>query len=66
MKYYQQKLSAQRLKLCYDIAPKRVRQYFEAEINFVLDKINSSDQVLELGCGCGRILQILLAKAKNY
>ena len=63
--YYANKLSAERLKRCYDIAPQRVRQYLEAEINFVLENIRSSNQVLELGCGYGRIFPWLLTKTNN-
>jgi len=59
--YYSRKLSGERLRLCYEIAPPRVKQYLEAEIEYVLDKIKPSDLVLELGCGYGRILGRLLA-----
>lgn len=61
--YYSQKLSAERLRLCYEIAPSRIKQYLEAEIEYVLDKIKSSDFILELGCGYGRVLKKLAAKA---
>ena len=63
--YYSQKLSGERLRLCYEIAPPRVKQYLEAEIEFVLDKMESSGLVLELGCGYGRVLRRLLGKAKT-
>lgn len=63
--YYSEKLSAERLQLCYEIAPPRVKQYLEAEIEFVLDKIRQTDLVLELGCGYGRVLQKLVEKAKT-
>jgi ubiquinone/menaquinone biosynthesis C-methylase UbiE len=63
--YYAQKLSAERLRLCYEIAPPRIKQYLEAEIDFVLAKIKTSDLVLELGCGYGRVLQKILKKAKT-
>ena len=63
--YYAQKLSAERLRLCYEIAPPRIKQYLEAEIEFVLGKIKSSDLVLELGCGYGRVLRKILKKAKT-
>jgi len=63
--YYSQKLSAERLRLCYKIAPPRVKRYLEAEIEFVLQKTRSSDLVLELGCGYGRVLQKLVAKTKT-
>ena len=63
--YYFNKLSAERLKLCYEAATPRIKQYLEAEIAFVLDKIESSHLVLELGCGYGRVLQRLVGKANT-
>jgi 2-polyprenyl-6-hydroxyphenyl methylase/3-demethylubiquinone-9 3-methyltransferase len=63
--YYSQKLRAERLKLCYEIAPPRVKQYLEAEIEFILEKIKLSDMILELGCGYGRVLHKLFSKAKT-
>ncbi|MCK4432590.1 MAG: class I SAM-dependent methyltransferase, partial [Methanomicrobia archaeon] len=62
--YYEDKLSAVRLKRCYELAPPRVRQYLEAEIDYVLRKIRPGDIVLELGCGYGRILPPLAQKAR--
>ncbi|MFC2167227.1 class I SAM-dependent methyltransferase [Acidobacteriota bacterium] len=62
--YYSHKLSAERLKLCYQIAPPRVKRYLEAEIEFILGRIKSSDLVLELGSGYGRVLNKILEKAK--
>ena len=61
--YYSQKLSAVRLKQVYDIAPPRVRQYLDAEVNHVLEKMHPGDLVIELGCGYGRILPKLAEKA---
>jgi len=63
--YYAEKLSAERLRKCYDLAPPRVRQYLEAEIRHVLSRIHPSDVVLELGCGSGRVLQELAPKAST-
>lgn len=63
--YYAEKLSAERLKRCYEIAPPRVKQYLEAEIEYVLDKLKATDRVLELGCGYGRVLQRLLGKSEK-
>lgn len=63
-RYYSEKLSAERLRLCYEIAPPRVRQYLEAEIDFVLGKIGPADTVLETGCGYGRVLIRLAARAR--
>lgn len=64
-RYYSHKLSAERLKRCYEIAPPRVKQYLEAEIEFIMEKIKPSDMVLELGCGYGRALKKLTTKAKT-
>jgi len=63
--YYSKKLSANRLQRCYEIAPPRVKQYLEAEINHVVNKINSNSMVLELGCGYGRVLPPLTKIAKH-
>jgi 2-polyprenyl-6-hydroxyphenyl methylase/3-demethylubiquinone-9 3-methyltransferase len=63
--YYSQKLSAERLRLCYEVAPPRVQRYLEAEIEFVLERTEPPALVLELGCGYGRVLQRLVAKAKT-
>ena len=63
--YYSQKLSGERLKLCYEIAPPRIKQYLEAEIEFLLDKIRPPDLILELGCGYGRVLSRLLSKVNT-
>ncbi|UCD36762.1 MAG: class I SAM-dependent methyltransferase [Fidelibacterota bacterium] len=61
--YYAERLSGERLQHCYDLAPPRVRQYLEAEIIFVLERIRPSDLVLELGCGYGRVLERLISRA---
>lgn len=63
--YYSDKLSAEKLRQCYQLAPLRIKQYSDAEIQHVLDKIKPSDIVLELGCGYGRVLQKLCKKAKR-
>lgn len=58
-KYYSQKLSAERLRRCYEIAPERVKQYLRAEIDFVASRIMPGDLILELGCGYGRVMEPL-------
>lgn len=63
--YYDEKLSAKRLERCYQVASPRVRQYFEAEIGHVLDRIRPTDAVLELGCGYGRVTTRLAKAAKR-
>ena len=61
--YYDDRLSAERLKRCYEIASPRVQQYLKAEVAYVLEKIYPGDIVLELGCGYGRILPTLAQRA---
>lgn len=63
--YYAQKLSAQRLRRCYELAPPRVKRYLEAEIEFVLARIEAGARILELGCGYGRVVQRLVVRTKN-
>lgn len=42
-----------------------MNEYLEAEIEHVLTHIESTDDVLELGCGYGRILERLLHSART-
>jgi 2-polyprenyl-6-hydroxyphenyl methylase/3-demethylubiquinone-9 3-methyltransferase len=55
--YYRDRLSASKLLKCYEIAPPRIRQYLEAEAQFVVSNVQCADAVLELGCGYGRVLK---------
>jgi len=55
--YYKDKLSANKLLKCYEIANPRIRQYLDAEIQFVISNVHGADVVLELGCGYGRVLR---------
>lgn len=57
--YYSKKLSAEKLKEVYDIAPERIIQYLNAEIEFVKKYLKPGDKVLELGSGYGRVLKEL-------
>jgi len=61
--YYSERLSGERLRRCYEIAPPRVRRYFRSEIDCVLDRLEAGARVLELGCGYGRVLAELGGKA---
>jgi 2-polyprenyl-6-hydroxyphenyl methylase/3-demethylubiquinone-9 3-methyltransferase len=61
--YYAEKLAAERLRSCYDLAPPRVKTYLAAETAFVLECVSSSMLVLELGCGYGRVLERLVPRA---
>lgn len=62
--YYSQRLAADRLKACYDLAPPRTKQYLEAEISFVLGKVSREHIVLEMGCGYGRVINRLKGQVK--
>jgi SAM-dependent methyltransferase len=55
--YYRDKLSGDRLKRVYEVANPRVRQYLDAEIDFVCWKLDDRKRVLEAGCGYGRVLK---------
>ncbi len=64
MGYYREFLSADRLRRAYEIAPPRVKRYLEEEVRHVLSRLRSADQVLELGCGYGRVLARIAEKAR--
>ena len=61
--YYSDGLAAERLKRVYELAPPRVRQYLDAEVEFVVSRIKSGASALDLGCGYGRVMPRLAAKA---
>jgi len=63
--YYSENLNALNLKKCYEVAPARVRQFLEAEIAFVLSRIQQNDSVLDLGCGYGRVAVRLVEVARQ-
>ena len=63
--YYTDKLAAERLRACYDLAPPRIKVYLEAEIEFVLSRTTPSMLTLELGCGYGRVVKRLLPRVRR-
>jgi SAM-dependent methyltransferase len=63
--YYTERLAAERLRACYDLAPPRTKAYLEAEIEFVLARTTPSMLGLELGCGYGRVLEQLLPRVRK-
>ena len=63
--YYSDRLSAERLRLCYEIAPPRTKAYLEGEIAFVLSRMSPGTRVLELGCGYGRVLESIVRHARS-
>lgn len=61
--YYAEKLAAQRLRLCYELATPEVQEYLAVEIDRLRSRIHPGDRVLELGCGYGRVLREIAAAA---
>jgi SAM-dependent methyltransferase len=57
--YYARTLYGENLKRVYDIAPPPVKQYLEAELNYVSEQVRGMDTVIELGCWYGRVLKPL-------
>ena len=57
--YYDEKLNAQKLFQVYETQIPRIRQYLQAEINFVKANISKTQRVLELGARYGRIIKEL-------
>jgi SAM-dependent methyltransferase len=57
MPYYSEKLSAERLKRCYDLAPPAVVRYLRAETDHVRSCLTPGMRILELGCGYGRAMK---------
>ena len=62
--YYDDKLAAEKLRRVYELASPRVRQYLEAEVEYVLSRLEPGDVALEMGCGYGRVLGPLAARAR--
>ena len=55
--YYAKKLNAENLRRVYEIASPRIRQYLQAEIDFVMDRLPYGGAILETGCGYCRVLE---------
>ncbi|MBP7147262.1 MAG: class I SAM-dependent methyltransferase [Acidobacteria bacterium] len=62
--YYEKRLAGARLRACYRLAPPRVQQHLEAEIRHVLQRVPLGADVLELGCGYGRVVVRLAPRAR--
>lgn len=62
--YYSDKLPAEKLKRCYELATPAVRHYLQAEIDHVRARIRPGGRVLELGCGYGRVLREIAPGAR--
>nr|MBN2276912.1 class I SAM-dependent methyltransferase [candidate division Zixibacteria bacterium] len=61
--YYSEKLSAEKLRRCYQVASPRISQYLNAEVDHVLQFCRPNDLILELGCGYGRVVKHLCPRA---
>ncbi|WMJ77472.1 MULTISPECIES: class I SAM-dependent methyltransferase [unclassified Sedimentibacter] len=57
--YYAGKLNSQMLYQVYETQIPRVKQYLQAEIDFVKENLSKTQSVLELGAGYGRIIKEL-------
>lgn len=57
--YYAQKLNSEKLYQVYQTQIERVKQYIDAEINFVRHELHGHEKILELGAGYGRIMKEL-------
>jgi len=63
--YYSEKLSSERLMRVYEIATPRVKRYLDSEIEFVVERVEPGDSVIELGCGYGRVMKRLSRTAES-
>ncbi|HBC97211.1 MAG TPA: class I SAM-dependent methyltransferase, partial [Clostridium sp.] len=54
-----EKLNSQKLFQVYETQIPRVKQYLQAEIDFVKKNLSKTQSVLELGAGYGRIVREL-------
>lgn len=57
--YYAEKLNSQKLFQVYETQIPRIKQYLQAEIDFVKGNLSNTQSVLELGAGYGRIIREL-------
>lgn len=57
--YYSDRLSGEQLRFCYELATPRVQRYLDEEIRHLNSRFGSSDVVLELGCGYGRVMEVI-------
>jgi SAM-dependent methyltransferase len=63
--YYRSRLSGERLRRCYELAPRRIQQYLHAETQYVHERLLGATSVLELGCGYGRVLDYLIQPGRR-
>ena len=57
--YYQDNLNANGLYQVYQTELPRIRQYLQAEIDYVKKTLTGNEHILEIGAGYGRIMKEL-------
>ena len=62
---YKNHLNAQKLHQVYQTKHPEVKAYLDAEISFAKDRLYSTDRILELGAGYGRIMKELAPVCKS-
>ncbi len=63
--YYAKKLSGIKLEKVYELASARVRRYLRAEIDLIASMLEPGLNILELGCGYGRVLSALAHRVEE-
>ena len=65
MNYYQNFLNESKLLRVYETKIPRIEQYLRAEIDFVREKLEGTEDIIELGAGYGRILRELAPHCRS-
>ncbi len=63
--YYAKRLSGIKLEKVYELASARVRRYLMAEIHLIASMLEPGLNILELGCGYGRVLSIFAQRVEE-
>ena len=63
--YYAKKLGGIKLEKVYELASDRVRRYLRAEIDHIASVLEPGLNILELGCGYGRVLSTFSNRVKE-
>lgn len=63
--YYQDSLNANGLYQVYQTDIPRIRQYLQAEIDYVKRDLRGNERILEIGAGYGRIMKELSSSAAS-
>lgn len=63
--YYAEHLAAERLQRVYALATPAAQRYLDAEVEHLCCLLRAGDEVLELGCGHGRVAERLARVARR-